>query len=85
MKENIFTNNCMKALQWSMYDAVKNGELVRDIPARLIYVADSTERDALENVEAGTFAATYGLGSIWQRTGSGTWVDCLAEDSADET
>ena len=81
MKETIFTNNRMKALQWSMYDAVKNGELIRDIPARLIYVADSTERDALENVTAGTAAVTYSGDHFGVLDGSGTWNDWLADNT----
>lgn len=74
MKENTVSNNSIKALQWGMHDAVVNGALQRDIPTRLIFVANSTERDALENIAAGTFVAAYGLANIWQRKGDGTWV-----------
>ena len=74
MKEKTVSNNSLKGLEWGMHDAVVNGELVRDIPTRMIFVANSTERDALTNVAAGTFVATYGLEHIWQRKGDGTWA-----------
>lgn len=57
-----------------MHDAVVGGKLVRAIPTRLIFVADSTERDALESVDAGQIVATYGCGNVWQKKGDGTWA-----------
>lgn len=74
MREEVKSNNSIKTLQWGMHDAVVNGELVRDIPTRLVFVADSTERDALENVLPGQFVATYGMGYVWQKKGDGTWA-----------
>ena len=74
MREEVKSNNSIKALQWGMHDAVVNGALQRDIPTRLIFVANSTERDALENIAAGTFVAAYGLTNIWQRKGDGSWA-----------
>ena len=56
------------------YDAVVGGELVRGINAKLIYVADETERDALENISPGFFVATYGVTVIWQYKGDGAWA-----------
>lgn len=74
MKEETKSNNSIKALQWGMHDAIVNGVLQRDIPTRLIFVANSTERDELENIAAGTFVATYGLTNIWQRKGDESWA-----------
>lgn len=74
MREEVKSNNSIKALQWGMHDAVVNGILQRDIPTRLIFVKNTTERDAQENIAAGTFVATYGLSHIWQRDGDGTWA-----------
>lgn len=74
MNEKTISNNSIKGLEWGMHDAVVNGELVRDIPTRLIFVADSTERDLLPDIFSGTFVATYGLSHVWQRKGDGTWA-----------
>ena len=74
MREEVKSNNSIKALQWGMHDAVVNGILQRDIPTRLIFVKNTTERDSQENIAAGTFVATYGLSHIWQRDGDGTWA-----------
>lgn len=58
-----------------MHDAVVGGKLVRAIPTRLIFVADSNERDnAIGSVDAGTIVATYGCGNVWQKKGDGTWA-----------
>ena len=62
-----------KALNLGMHDAVIGGVLHTDIPTRLIFVTDSSERDTLENVQAGQFVATYGLSHVWQKNGAGTW------------
>lgn len=74
MNEKTVSNNSIKELNWGMHDAVVNGELHRDIPTRLIFVTNTTERDALENIAAGTFVAAYGLANIWQRKGDGSWA-----------
>ena len=73
MNEKTVSNNSIKELSWGMHDAVVSGELHRDIPTRLIFVANTTERDALE-VYAGQFVATYGCTNVWQKKGDGTWA-----------
>lgn len=55
------------------HDALVNGELHRGIPTRLIFVNNQTERDALPNIDAGTFVAVYGLTNIWQKDGEDSW------------
>ena len=40
-------------IELGMHDAVVNGNLVQGIPTRLIFVANSTERDTLTGVMAG--------------------------------
>lgn len=52
-----------------VHDAVVNGQLLRNIPTRIIFVANKTERNALENIEAGTFILTFDLRNIWIRNG----------------
>ena len=74
MNEKTVSNNGIKELNWGMHDAVVNGELQRDIPTRLVFVASSTERDALPTVAAGTIVATYGCANVWQKKGDGTWA-----------
>lgn len=53
-----------------IHDAVVNGQLLRNIPTRLIFVANKTERNALTNIEAGTFVLTFDLSNVWIRNGS---------------
>ena len=72
MEERTLSYSSLKSLTFGMHNAVKNGELLRDIPTQLTFVADETERNALENVLPGTFAASYGLTHVWQYDGE-TW------------
>lgn len=53
-----------------IHDAVVNGQLLRNIPTRLIFVANKTERNALTNIEAGTFVLTFDLSNVWIRNGN---------------
>lgn len=53
-----------------IHDAVVNGQLLRNIPTRLIFVANKTERNALKNIEAGTFVLTFDLSNVWIRNGN---------------
>lgn len=74
MNEKTVSNNSIKELNWGMHDAVVSGELHRDIPTRLIFVANTTERDALTGVMAGQIVVTYGCANVWQMKGDGTWA-----------
>lgn len=51
-------------IELGMHDAVVSGNLIRAIPTRLIFVANSTERDTLTNIAPGTVVATYGCGNV---------------------
>ena len=73
MKETTVSNNGLKFLQWGMHDAFANGQLLHDIPTKLIFVKNTTERDELSGILPGTFVAAYGLANIWQRNGDDTW------------
>lgn len=53
-----------------IHDAVVNGRLLRNIPTRLIFVANKTERNALTNIEAGSFVLTFDLSNVWIRNGN---------------
>ena len=63
-----------KVLQFGMHDAIVDGERQMDIPTKLIFVADSTERDTLDHVMPGQFVAAYGLTNVWQMNGEGEWL-----------
>ena len=52
-----------------IHDAVVNGQLLRNIPTRVIFVANKTERNALGHIEAGTFVLTYDVKNVWVRNG----------------
>lgn len=64
----------MKTLQNDMYDTVVDGVIVRDVPARIAYVANETERDLFSDQQAGMFVATYGITKLWQLKPDGTWA-----------
>jgi len=74
MNETVIGNSNIKSLTWGMHDAVANGEIVRDIPSRLIFVANVTERDGLTDLLPGTFVATYGCTNVWQLNGNNEWA-----------
>ena len=61
-------------LNLGIIDAVANDDLMKGIPLTLTFVANQSERDALPNILPGQFVATYGIGSVWQKKGDGTWA-----------
>lgn len=67
-----------------IHDAMVNGQLLRNIPTRVIFVANKTERNALENLEAGTFVLTYNLQNVWVRNGGVNATGDNAYDSIKE-
>lgn len=75
MADKIMSNNALKNLQWGMHDAVIDGEVVQDIPSKMVYVTSQSQLSKYTNiVPVGTIAATYGLGSMWQLNASLQWV-----------
>lgn len=74
MQEKVLGNGGIKSLTWGMHDAVANGEIMRDIPSRLIFVANTTERNGLTDLLPGTFVATYGCTNVWQLDGNNQWT-----------
>ena len=62
-----------KVLQFGLHNAVVNGVLQEHIPTTLTFVANETERNALDLLP-GQFVATYGLSNVWQLKGDGTWA-----------
>jgi hypothetical protein len=74
MQERVKNANSVKMLDVGMHDAVVNGELIRDIQTRIVFVKDTTERDSnKEKMSAGQFVALYGLGHVYQLDGEGNW------------
>lgn len=75
MAEKIMGNNALKGLQWGMHDAIISGEIVRDIPSKMVFVTSQSQLSQFtQNVPVGTIAATYGFGSMWQLNASRQWV-----------
>jgi hypothetical protein len=74
--ERIIDNIPIKSTQYGMHDALINGEIVRDIPSKLVYVNSENDLAALTDAEpVGTFAVTFGGEHVWQLTPAGTWVE----------
>jgi hypothetical protein len=51
------------------HNAVTADGIVRDIPTTLTFVTQESDLDLITDAEPGDFAATYGLGTIWQYDG----------------
>lgn len=63
-----------KVLELGMHDAVVNGVLVTDIPSRVVFCKNTTERDAIKSkLQPGQFVVIYGLGNIYQLNGENGW------------
>ena len=69
-----------KRLTRGMYDAVINGVLLRDIPAKMVYVSSESQLAALTGYRAGTIAATFGFTHMWQLDTSGEWISMTGGD-----
>lgn len=74
LPEKTVGNPMIKSLQWGMHDAIVNGEIVRDIPDKMVYVSSQSELANFSGEQPGTIAALYGFGTMWQLKPDGTWV-----------
>ena len=74
MDEKTISNNRIKSLNWGMHDAIIDGQIVRDIPSRMIFVTAQSELSNFADAFPGTMAATYGFGQMWQMKPDGTWA-----------
>ena len=75
MADRVISNNALKGLQWGMHDAVIDGDVVQDIPSKMVFVANQSQLSRFTNTHpVGTIAATYGFGSMWQLNASRQWV-----------
>lgn len=76
MAEKTIGNSYPKTLNGGMHDAIIGSDIVHDIPSKVIYVTEESELASFTDISpVGTFAATYGLGSMWQLNASRTWVE----------
>lgn len=74
MAEKTVSQDKRKVLNIGMHDALIDGDVVKDIPTRLVFVADENELDEFTDIEPiGTVAAQYGFSNLWQLTPDGTW------------
>ena len=74
MAEKKVSNNMVKVLNMGMHDALINGDIVRDIQTRFVFVSSQSELAEFTDIEpVGTVAALYGFGSMWQLKPDRTW------------
>lgn len=74
MAEKTINANAFKALTIGMHDAVIGDDIIRDIQTKLVFVPTQADLAKLADYPTGTFAATYGAGSMWQKKPDGTWA-----------
>lgn len=74
MNSKNVSNDNLKSLQWGMHDAIVNGEIVRDVPSKMVYVTQQSELSNFSDAPVGTIAATYGFTAMWQKKPDGTWA-----------
>ena len=43
MADRILSNNALKGLQWGMHDTVIDGDVVSDIPSKMVYVSNQSQ------------------------------------------
>lgn len=64
-----------KTLTTGMHDALIDGEVVKDIPSRVVFVTSQSELSAIANEEpVGTIAIQYGFVNMWQLKPDGQWA-----------
>ena len=58
------------------YDMIdENGNIVRNVASKTVYVNSEEDLAAFAGEEPGTFAIQYGMGAMWQKTPDGTWAE----------
>lgn len=76
MPNNMTAQKFNKVITSGLHDAILDGEITRDIQTRMVFVNSESELAQFTDQEpAGTVAATYGFGSMWQLTPAGTWAE----------
>lgn len=76
MADRTISQNMAKGLLIGMHDAKIGDDIVRDIPTKLVFVSSQAELAEFTAIEpVGTFAATYGLGTLWHLNSSREWVE----------
>ena len=53
-----------------LINAVIGGKLHRNVPNTLTFVEEESDLAVITDAQPGDFAATFGLGSLWQYDGS---------------
>lgn len=59
------------------HDSLLNGEIVKNIPDKMVYVSKQADLSNFADYPDGTFAATYGFKKLWQKKSGGTWETIL--------
>lgn len=58
-----------------VYDAIIDGELIREIPCRAVMVTAESDLANLPDYQPGTLAFTAGFATMWQKDAEGTWQE----------
>lgn len=74
MAEKTIGHNLPKTYQTGMHSIIEDGVVVNGVPDELVYVTQESELSAYASKPAGTIAALYGFGSLWQKKPDGTWA-----------
>lgn len=77
MAQKTIDQNLMqtKSYQTGYHSILDNNAVVNNVPDEMVYVSQESELSAYAGKPAGTIAATYGLGSMWQLGADGNWVE----------
>lgn len=74
--EQAVNNIPTRVIQDGTHSAVINGEIVHNIPSKMVYISDESELDLFtDEMPVGTYAATYGGANVWQLNAAGVWVE----------
>lgn len=74
MAEKTIYQNTPKVITLDTHCAIIDGDVVHDIPTRLVFVQSESELANFTDKEpAGTMAAKYGFANMWQLKPDKTW------------
>lgn len=57
------------------YDWFGNGQLHTNCQSRMVFILSEANLADLPDYEPGTFAATFGMAEVYQKTPSGLWIE----------
>lgn len=57
------------------YDYYANGKLTANCQSRMVFILSEANLADLPDYEPGTFAATFGMANVYQKTPAGLWIE----------